>query len=351
MRKIRVKMNFKRITLSQTLWFSILALLIVIMLISMVTTNMAYQQPTSTKETQTILTYSSSSQFDYISRLYNNTVYNKTTLRPGEGIIFKQIVENITGTHQSRFQISESATISMTYSLTAIIQTGIWTKSYTLVPTQTSNTAGTRLTITESFPIDYRFFDTILTTINQETGITAPNPILLLRASISISARTADHTIVDSFQPEITMSLNQKTIQFSDILSMQKSGSKTETIDIEHPEIEEMRQNNLYITIAIIIILVGYLIVTKRKPTEISIVEQQLKKIKKKYGEWLVTAESNPVDPLSKTISIASIDELSRISEDLGKPMIYYPKNDSANTFYVIDDDHIYQHELLIDEN
>lgn len=319
-------------------------------LLSTVTTITAYQQPTSSQETNTILTYSSNSQFDYVTNLFNNTVYNKTILRPGEGIIFKQIVDNITGSHQYRFQISKSASISTTYSLTAIVQTGLWTKTYTLVPTQTSETTGTRQTISESFPVDYRFYDTILSTINQETGITAPNPILIIRASISTTARTDNHTIIESFNPEITMSLNQKTITFSDMLSLSKSGSRTETITINHPEMEQIRQNRLYTTLATIIILPVFLLITKMKHSEISAMEKKLNKIKKKYGDWLVTAESNPVDPLSKIIAISNMDELSRISEDLGKPMIYYKKNDSKNIFSVIDDEHIYQHELSIDE-
>lgn len=314
------------------------------------TTILAYQEPITTEEKNTVLTYSGNSQFNYLTTMINNTVYNKTLLRPGEGIIFKQIVDNITGTHQYQFQISQSATISSTYSLKAIVQTDLWTKTYTLIPTTNSESTGTRMTLTESFPIDFRFYDSILTTINEETGINAPNPILLIQASITVSAKTSEYTIFESFNPEITMSLNQKTIEFSDLLSLSKSGSKTETLTINHPEVIETRQARMYTTIASVLILVSYLALTKMKPSEKTILEKELDKIQKKYGEWLVTADSNPVDPLSKTITIKTMEELSRISEDLGKPMIHYQKNGTKNLFIVIDDAHIYQHELHVDE-
>lgn len=346
---MKIKINYKRKILPKNIWLGLLAIIIVFMLISTMSTILAYQEPVTTEEKNTVLTYSGNSQFDYLSTLINNTVYNKTLLRPGEGIIFKQIVDNITGTHQYQFQISESATISSSYSLRAIIQTDLWTKTYTLIPTKTSESTGTRLTLTESYPIDFRFYDSILTTINEETGINAPNPLLLIQASITVSAKTSEYTIFETFNPEITMSLNQKTIEFSDLLSLSKSGSKTETITIEHPEVEETQQARLYTSIASVIILFIYLAITKMKPTEITALEQELNKIQKKYGEWLVTAESNPVDPLSKQISIASMEELSRISEDLGKPMIHYQKNKSMNIFIVIDDEHIYQHELKVE--
>ena len=313
------------------------------------TTILAYQEPITTEEKNTVLTYSGNSQFNYLTTMINNTVYNKTLLRPGEGIIFKQIVDNITGTHQYQFQISQSATISSTYSLKAIVQTDLWTKTYTLIHTTNSESTGTRMTLTESFPIDFRFYDSILTTINEETGINAPNPILLIQASITVSAKTSEYTIFESFNPEITMSLNQKTIEFSDLLSLTKSGSKTETITVNHPEVIETRQARMYTTIASVIILVSYLALTKMKISEKTILEKELDKIQKKYGEWLVTADSNPVDPLSKTITIKTMEELSRISEDLGKPIIHYQKNGTKNLFLVIDDAHIYQHELIVD--
>lgn len=350
MKKIRIKSKYHRIRVPQTMWLAILGVIIVLILAISATTLMAYQEPTSSQERNTILTYSSHSQFDYVANLIENTVYNKTILRPGEGIIFKQIVDSLNGSHQYRFQISESAHIQTTYSLTAIIRTDIWTKTYTLVPRQTSNSTGTRHTLNHDFPIDYRFYDSILSTINQETGITAPNPRLLLRASVSVTARTDEKTITDSFSPEITMSLDRRTIEFSDILSMQKSGSETETVTIHHPEVEQKQQNRLYITLFSVFILPGFFLTMKIKPSETSALEKRLHKVKKKYGEWLVTAESNPVDPLSKTIDIADIDELSRISEDLGKPMIHYQRNPLTNIFLVVDDTLIYRHKLSVDE-
>ena len=350
MKKMRIKINYKRKVLPKNIWLAILAVFIVITLISGITTVFAYQEPITTEEKNTVLTYSGNSQFNYLTTLVNNTVYNKTLLRPGEGIIFKQIVDNITGTHQYQFSISQSATISATYSLKAIIQTDLWTKTYPIIESSSYESTGTRLTVSESFPIDFRFYDNILTTINEEIGINAPNPILLIQASTSVSAKTDEYTISDTFNPEITMSLNRKTIEFSDMLSLSKSGSKTETITINHPEVEEARPSRLLTTFITGFILVIYLLVTKMQPTEMSALEKELHKIQKKYGEWIVKAESNPVDPLSKSIMISSMEELSRISEDLGKPMIHYTKGKKNHMFAVIDDEHIYQHELHVDE-
>jgi hypothetical protein len=336
--------------LPQTMWLSILAVIIGVILLSSVMTIMAYQQPTTSQQTNTILTYSGNSQFSYLTNLFENTVYNKTLLRPGEGIIFKQLVDSVNGSHQYRFQISTTASITVSYTVQAIIRTDLWTKTYTLVPTQTSNTTGTRLTISESFPIDYRFYDSILREINEETGVTAPNPILLIRASISTTARTDDYTISESFNPEITMTLNQKTITFSEMLSLSKSGSRSETITIDYPEVLQTRSNRLYTSIGSGLILIPFIFLTKMQVPSTSALEKELRKIKKKYGEWLVTAESDPVDSSSKPIIISSIDELSRISEDLGKPMIHYQKDDSTNIFFVIDDNHVYRHELTIND-
>jgi len=346
MKKIKVRSKSGRIQLPQTLWFSIIGVLIIILIISAVTANMAYQEPTETKETYTTLTYSSGSRYSYTAYLDENTVYNKTQLTPGEGILFKKLVNNITGSHQFTFQLSQSATITTTQTIEAIIQTDLWTKTYTLVSSKSSQTVGTRHIVNEEFPINFQFFDTILSTINEETGINAPNPILIIKSSVAVTAKTQNDTIYDSFNPEITMSLNQKTIEFSETLSQQQSGARTATKTIDHPEVLQMRQTRTIITIAVLLILIIFVIIVRIKPSTLSATERQLHKIQKKYGEWIVTADTNPIDPLSKTISISTIDQLSRISEDLGKPMIHYQKNGSANIFLVIDDDHIYKHEL-----
>jgi len=137
MKKIRIKANYKRIVLPNTIWVIGCAILILLTMLSAVLTVQAYQEPTITEETSVALTYSANSRYNYVVDLTENTVYdNKTTLRPGEGNIFKNIVDNITATFSFTFQSSETASITATYSTKAIIQTDLWSKTYTVLSTK-----------------------------------------------------------------------------------------------------------------------------------------------------------------------------------------------------------------------
>ena len=244
--KKKDKFDFKLLVLSKKIWIVLFVFLLIINLFCFIGTLYAYQAPILTTKSQKILSYNGNSEFNYLTTLFENTVYNKTELKPGEGIIFKQIVKNITGNHYFKFSINKSATITVSYSIIAIIQTDLWMKSYTLIPTISRNVSGNEVEISKEFPIDYNFYDQILVVINEETGINAPNPILIIRTIATVSAKTTDYTIYETYNPEITMSLNQKTIEFSEFLTTQQSGSKSKTIHIDNIEAINARQNWLY---------------------------------------------------------------------------------------------------------
>ena len=347
--KVKIRSNFQRKTIPRTLWFLILVFFTIFLLLSTIFTVIAYQTPLYTTQETTALTYRSRGTYTYTAYLENNTVYNKTIQRPGEGNIFKEIVKTINGSLFFSFRISQYADISITYQVLATIETDIWTKTYTLQPQTELNETGNTADLTITFPINFEFYDNVVDMINQETDIVAKNPTLYIRIPIKIYGSTvSDYDIFQSINPELSMSLTEKTILFSEELSTEESGTRTQQIQIYHENIEAARTNRLIFTIIIALILLGFIGITKPMNDNRSQIEKELDKIQKKYGEWLVTADSNPVDPLSKTISIKTMEQLSRISEDLGKPMIHYQKNNSKNLFLVIDDDHIYQHELVV---
>lgn len=345
------KKRFEQIPLPKTIWLSLFFILIFMILLATVSANMAYQEPTETIQTYTTLRYNGNSRYSYTANLVNNTVYEKTQLRPGEGIIFKQLVTNITGSHQYTFEINQPATINITQSIQAIVKTDLWTKSYPLVPLNSTVTIGTKNQILATFPINYQFYDEIIKTINEETGMNAPNPVLIFRSSISVTAKLSNNnTIYEYLQPELTMSLSQKTIEFSDVLTQQHADRQTDSKIINHPEVFELRENRLYTLIFMIVVFGFYGVFTKMEPTRISAEEKELNRIQKKYGEWIVQSHNSPFDTTSKKITLNSMKELSRLSEELGKPMIHYVKRNKKNVFLVIDNNHIYQYPLSVSD-
>ncbi len=308
-----------------------------------------YQTPSSQKITTTILRYQHLGRYDYIAALKNNTVYdNKTTLRPGEGVFFKQLIRNITATFSYSFQIDTNASISGNYSVDAVIQTNLWSKTYPLIPRTSFKDEGKNAYVTVSFPLDYAFYDSILTKINDETGVLAQNPLLLIRSSVSILATTANNTVSSYFSPSINATLNQKTLEISEDLSINQPGSLTKTSTIIDPDLSSQR---LFWTILSFISVVGISILgflLIRSSPQINHHDKELRKMKKKYGEWIVETSTYPENILYKKIMIPSLEDLSKVSEELGKPILLYAAPDTSNhRFYILDQTTMYEYLLL----
>ena len=354
----KIKIKLKKIKIPLTIRMLAIAVLGIILIISAFSTYAAYQEPTTTEEPYTTLTYRHSSRFNYIVYLTNNTVYNKTTLYPGEGIIFKQIVDNLNTSFTYNFQftylqIDKSTDISGSYNIQAEIQTDIWTKTYTLVPITSFNSSGKTANFKVDFPIDFPFYDDIVTTINSETGINAPNPLLIIKCNVAVTAKTGNEVIFDSFAPSITVSLNQKTIEISEILSLSQSGSRTGTETVFHQEVVDQRNNWTLFSIIFLIVFLTLLLITTNKIETVSKTEKMLKKINKKYGEWLVKTDKKPETSSSKIITLGTLEDLSKVGEELGKPLIHYNPvldNDEEHIFYVLDEKTIYKYVLNVDE-
>ena len=347
--KRKVKTKMRRIRLPEKIWLVVVGFLLIAFIFSTYTTIAAYQVPTMKDESYTKLSYSSSGKYNYVVELKNNTVYNKTKLAPNEGIIFKQIVNDINASMTYTFQIDQNADISGTYSIQAIVQTDLWTKIYTVVPSKSFNSNGRNCRFEQYFPIDYSFYDSVVSTINSEIGLNAPNPILIIKCPIAVNAKTADTTIYETFEPEITVSLNQKTIEISDILSLQKTGSRSGTRQVFDQGVVDNRNNWTGYTIISLVFVLFFSLATKGEIATISKQEILLKKIQKKYGEWMVETKAKPVRLNTKVIPVSSLDDLSKVGEELGKPILHYTSefnNDFFHSFYVVDENSAYEYIL-----
>ena len=345
------KIKFKRIILNRVVRITIILSLLLFFFIFSYITYAAYQQPTKTVETYDLFSYGHTSNYNYDVFLENNTLYNTTHLKPGEGIIFKKLVNHINATFHYDFKISRNATINCTYKILAIIETDIWTKEYALISLKYLNTTGTKAEFTVQFPIEYDFYDQILYQINDETGIFAPNPILRIIAKISISAEEIEHPLYTYFSPSITVSLGDKAIEISDALREYQTDSILATRIIDHPEIFEQRNTSQIITIFFFLFLIASIIMTKENIVKISPLQKELRIINKKYGEWIIETSKKPVTQDMKIIPVNSIKQLSLISEEIGQPLIHYsPKKATEDNhwFFVLNNQTAFEYKLQI---
>jgi len=342
----------KKIYLNKRTRFIILTILCVILLSSLITTILVYQNPITSIETIPLADYTQENTYTYLIYLRNNSLYDVPFLLPNQGIFFKQIIDNITGIITYNYHSSLPGVIFGNYTIDAEIKTDLWTKTYPLINKSSFTSTNHTTTFTQVFPINYGFYDNIVEQINTETGITAPNPILNIRTNVVLTQITSQGTISEQFSPTLTMTLTQKTIEISENLTNTKTGKLTKQTIISHQSITLQRNILTITTVLIAGILILLFIFTDNRPDGKSETEVTIKRIYKRNGEWIHKTVTPPPSVLQHTIRFASIEDLIKIGEDLNKPIFHYTiPNSQKHVFYILDSTTTYLYELPFKEN
>jgi predicted RNA-binding Zn-ribbon protein involved in translation (DUF1610 family) len=195
------------------------------------------------------------------------------------------------------------------------------------------------------FPINFTYFESIFNKITEETGVKTGDPTLAIRCEISVHGVTTDGIIQDFFYPTLNITLGKDIIEFPSELLYSKAGFLEETVSAFQPQVVEQRQRWILPSIFFPIVLTVFLIFTRSEQTSKS--EKALKKIEKKYGEWIVEVEKLPA--VQESVPMKSIEDLVKISEEIGKPIMHY-ELDKKHLFCVFDESIKYEYSLPPEE-
>jgi len=322
------------------------------LLISLIATLMVYQTPTTSSRTITVAQYSQSSAYTYLVYLKNNTLYDTPFLLPNQGEYFKQIIDDISASITYTYHSNITGSIHGNYSMYAEIQTDLWTKKYPLTEQTPFTSDEKTTTFSQHFSINYSYYDQIVSQINTETGVTAPNPLLKIHTNIILSQITNQGTIYAQLSPEFSMTLTQKTIEISKNLTSEEIGSLTKQTNIyqESVAVQQSLFTGISVLLGIMVTVIFY--ITRSTPEQKTEIERIIKKIYKQNGEWIHKTVTPPPTALQHTLRFASIEDLIKISEDLNKPILHYTiPNPQCHIFYILDSTTTYLFELTSQQN
>ena len=340
----------KRIKLPNKIRLGAIGIIIALLVFSTYSATATDEKTKISYKTNVVYTYSQNGVFDYTTHLTDNTVYDgRKTIKPQDSLLaFRNIVNHINGTFSYSFTSSIQANIKGDYKINAIITTDIWSKQFELVKGSFDDN------FQVEFPIDFLFYENYTEIINTETGVIANNPELVIECSIYNVKITANKELFtpEKLDSQMTVTLNEKIISFSEDLKNSVSGSKTEKEQIssnEETNNSEQWTANSFIFIIVIII---FTLITRGDTTKLNEIEKQVKKINKKYGEWIVEVDKPPKRPLgAELINLKSVDDLIKISEELGKSVIFHKsKPDGIYSYYVLDETVHYKYVLYDQE-
>ncbi len=272
------------------------------------------------------------------------------TIRPGQTIFIK-LVGKMDASFKYSFRADRPVRdLNEEVTINAILENPkVWSKSFVLVP-PTKKSGGFSI----SFPIDINEFSKTLEAIRNETGVSAESYNLTIRADVHTVGRTDYGPIDEVFSSTWSTKLEKGTIEWAEKMAQSKAGS-IETTGLVPNSSRYLGQSvagvrNLSIAFAVIflaLLVVSLMLFTRAKPVEVPVLEKQGLRFRKKYGERM--AEATAQAPAGETIiTLGSMEDLVKIADELGKPIIHQAPTGSQqiHAYYVIDGRTRYQYML-----
>jgi hypothetical protein len=303
--------------------------------------------------------------FDYTIYLEENSLYKTDTLKPppatpyvppqpktlGVGpVIPYQLVDRMETSYHYDFRSSRPVTdLYEEVTVTATLDNPeLWNKSFVLVPS-TRQEGNFKV----DFPVDIVYLNELLTAIRTETGTSGEAYSLVIEAFVHVTAHTDYGPIDEVFTQTLSTELGGGTLIWNEELEMTQEGAITTTHIIPNPNrylglsVDGVKKTSLILGLIFLAIFIASLVFyNQTKPTELPLFEKEALSIGKKYADRIAQASSQTPVASEKIISLGSIEDLVKVADELGKPIMHQPPTnlEKQHTYYVLDGTTQYQY-------
>ncbi len=276
------------------------------------------------------------------------------TVGPGE-VIFPKLVDNITASFSYDLRADQPVRDeSEEVQITAVLEAPkLWSKSLVLV--RNTQKKGS---FTIKFPIDLDQLTKTLEDIKTETGAAATSYTLAIKADVHTVGQTNFGPIDEVYSQTLSSDLGTGTLSWKEELEQSKAGSIEETKVGPNPNkylgLSVSAVKNLPAILAGIFFLFctfSVLMYIRLRPAQPSLIEQETRQIGKKYGQRIAEATGQTPPKGEKIISLGSMEDLIKIADELGKPIIHQAPNDTSgdlHAYCILDGATRYQYLLAI---
>jgi hypothetical protein len=309
----------------------------------------------------------SQGSFEYTIYLKDNSIYDTASLTSppatpyttqeqktlGVGpVIPYELVDRMDTSYYYQFRASHSVTdLAEEVTITATLEAPeLWSKSFVLVPSTRQEGD-----FSVDFPVNIVNLNEMLNNIRTETGTGGEAYNLVIEAFVHVTAQTDYGPIDEVFTQTLSTELGGGTLIWNEDLEKTQEGAITTTYTIPNSNrylglsaggVKTTSLTLLLIFLAIFITsLVFY---QKTKPAELPRFDKEALAIGKKYADRIAQTSSQTPVASEKIISLGSIEDLVKVADELGKPIMYQPPTNSEkqHTYYVIDGATQYQYNI-----
>jgi hypothetical protein len=258
---------------------------------------------------------------DYKVQIKPNSVFAVQTMGPGESY-YTNLVQSIDARCSYSYTAEQAADLSAVYSVVAVVKNpDVWTKEFILVPPATVQAEGREISFVRDFSFNLDDFEAFLDEANTQLGVFAENPEVAVEARVKVTAETADGRSGAELTPSMVIPLGVSKFEIGGKLSPEKSGSLNKPTQVPNPGLSGRKIRAISFTGALLLLGIAFTLFTvSKEPVSAGVVDL----FWKKYGERMVKAGADFTVPEDLIlIPLHSVEDLTRVADEAGKPIIY----------------------------
>lgn len=296
-----------------------------------------YQKYTDKKEA--VFSYSTKADVGYEVYYIQNEVTSENRIEQGK-VYISEFIDYIDTAYHYEFNADKTAQINGKYSAVAYLRGFvrgldgdkiIWSKEYILMPEKKFSYEEKSITFNYDVPIKLdvmkEYADKVKSILKFNTNVK-----LTVLYNLSIEAKTDQGTINEGFSPFLDIPVTQEYFEITNNRSEEIKSEIDQEVTIISPLYGQKRIFYLVISSVLLLGLIFVLLFTEGMV--LNPIRKKFVQIFKNYGAKIVILNSEIKLESKEYIEVTNINGLVKISEDLGKPILY----DNKYNFLVIDE-------------
>ncbi len=340
----------------------IIAVLVLLLLFSMGMGFWWFKQPAETEQQVPLYGFKQATGIDYRVYFLKNDFIPDESAGSGRAYI-TSLTDYIDTIFTYQMNGEQQAQISGEYQVTAALNgyvtrekpgsqnnekelVPLFSKEDILIPATPFNADDSTLTVSAEFPLDYVAYADFISDMTRELRLTAD--LIQLQVTFHVAAQidTPDGEITREMAPVMIIPVEGNTFMVEGQLAEQKEDYISETQLTPVPGVKDKRTVYAIAAVVFLLLLLGMLLKTTAK--KLDPVQEELKKIMKKHGDWIAVGQGRiPALSSEKMLPMQSFDDLLKVADEAGQPILYEEDyQQGLHSFYVISELIIYHYIL-----
>ena len=349
-KKSTVFNDIKRFPIRKNLRLAIIYTIITVLLATGIFLIISIRNPKYIDQKIPVNPYTNKAGVTYEIFMLPNDIFSEKSYGPGR-IYITSLVDRIDTTLKYHFIGEKPADISGKYSVTAALEgfipgeksgTAIWQKQYSLLPETSFKTKDQRFVIEKKIPVrisDYSgYLDMVKKTLKFGFSMR-----LVIRWNILTEIKTEEGSQKETIMPVMEIPVSKEYFEVAGELSQENKGAIEKTEKIISPVYIKIK-TACWIADALCAVLLLLMFIFTKPYTIDSPLQKKLKQVFKSHGSRMVGLGSETSINANEFIEISSMEDLVKIADDVGRPIMYRKSSNPEDIyyFYVIEENNIY---------